>query len=987
MLEVKFLGQFVVLQDGKPIQIPTRNAQSLFAYLVLNAGKAYRRENLAGLLWPDSSEDNARSNLRHELWRLRKALEAERETCFFVDDLSITFNSSCNYSLDVKKLEEAPLASNLADELIGPLSGYAGDLLPGFYDEWVHLERDRVYAVFEARITRLLELLQTEGRWPDVLEWGMRWISLGRWPEPAYRALMTAYANSGDLSKAAATYERLSQGLQKDLGVKPSEQTHKLYTRIKTGWKIELLKEAPTRGSQAPVSPPEKLNPTFSIPLVRRSNLPRPLTSFIGREKEILQAERLVSVARLVTITGSGGVGKTRLAIQIATELSTRFEDGICWVDLASLFETPLAGAGTRTGVDVVTQAVVKALRLPESPGLPLLEGIYDHLQDKHLLLVLDNCEHLIGASAALAESLLANCPLVTILATSREALGVPGEKAWTLPSLSLPDQSLTSNESNMFQSEAVSLFVERAGDALPGYKPSETDSPAIAQICLRLDGIPLAIELAAVRMNMLSAQEIAARLDQRFSLLTGGRRTVLPRHQTLQAAIEWSYDLLISSEQVLFRRLAIFAGSFTLEAAEAICAAGEIRSDEVLPLVGRLVDKSLLNVEPPRQDADLPTRYRFLDTIRSFGRLKEDQAEETGLMRSRYAAYYVHLVETAEPELNLQNESYWYRLLLAEHDNIRAVVEWGAEFDQAESALRLVGALVWFWFRTGSNREGCDLAVKALSLTSAAQNKNARARALNTAGFMQCLLGNTTLARRSLDEAQSILRASDDEAGLAWSLQFMGLALAVDQEYDLADAAFNEGLAITKRLEGTNATSFLHFLGDVELQKGDSARAQKTYEESANLLRAIGSKPFLAYPLRRLGYLALEQNDLSKAREYFLESLNLNHELGDIPGTTASLVSIAVLALSDHQALIAASLCGLVEKRLEKYSMNLLFSDQAEYRRFRNRLPSYLAEANFTAAFSEGWAMSEEQAIELAEKVIEKPIPQAYCLTSPPDL
>ena len=969
MLEVKFLGQFIVLQDGKPIQIPTRNAQSLFAFLVLNAGKSHRRESLAGLLWPDSSEENARSNLRHELWRLRKALEAERETCFFVDDLSITFNSSCNYSLDVKKLEEAPLSSNIADELIGPLSGYAGDLLPGFYDEWVHLERDRVYAVFEARVIRLLELLQSEGRWPDVLEWGTRWISFGRWPEPAYRALMTAYANSGDLSKAAATYERLNQGLQKDLGVKPSEQTHRLYTRIKTGWKKELLKDAPTHGNQALVSPPEKLNPTFSIPLVRRSNLPRPLTSFIGREKEILQAGRLVTEARLVTITGSGGVGKTRLAIQIATALSTQFEHGVCWVDLASLFKTPLAGAGERAGMDLVAQTVVKALRLPESPSLSLLEGIYDHLQDKHLLLVLDNCEHLIEACAALAESLLANCPLVTILATSREALGVPGEKAWTLPSLSLPDQSLK------FQSEAVSLFVERASDALPGYKPGETDFPALAHICLRLDGIPLAIELAAVRMNMLSAQEIAARLDQRFSLLTGGRRTALPRHQTLQAAIEWSYDLLSSSEQVLFRRLAIFAGSFTLEAAEAICAAGEIRSDEVLPLVGRLVDKSLLNVEPPRHDADLPTRYRFLDTIRSFGRLKEYEAEETGLMRSRYAAYYVHLVETAEPELNLQNESYWYRLLLAEHDNIRAVVEWGAEFDQAESALRLVGALVWFWFRSGSNREGCDLAVKALSLTSAAQNKKARARALNTAGFMQCLLGKTILARRSLEEAQSILRALEDEAGLAWSLQFMGLALAVDQEYDLADAAFNEGLTITKRLEGTNATSFLHFLGDVELQKGDSARAQKTYQESANLLRAIGSKPFLAYPLRRLGYLALEQNDLSKAREYFLESLTLNHEVGDIPGTTASLLSIAALALSGHQPVIAASLCGLVEKRLEKYSMNLLFSDQAEYRRFRNRLPSYLAEAAFTAAFSQGWAMSEEQAVILAGNLIEIPV------------
>ena len=229
MLEVTLLGKFEVLQDGKRLTIPTRNAQSLFAYLLLNAGQSQRRERLAGILWPDSSEENARSNLRHELWRLRKAFETNRESYFLIDNLSLAFNPHSPYCLDVQELECVPLEDSTVDDLIAAVSVYGGELLPGFYDEWVFAERDRLHAIFEAKMARLLELLQAEGRWSEVLEWGMRWIGVGQWPEPAYRALISAYANSGDMSKAMATYRRLDQGLQKDLGAKPSEQTQTLY--------------------------------------------------------------------------------------------------------------------------------------------------------------------------------------------------------------------------------------------------------------------------------------------------------------------------------------------------------------------------------------------------------------------------------------------------------------------------------------------------------------------------------------------------------------------------------------------------------------------------------------------------------------------------------------------------------------------------------------------------------------------------------------
>ncbi len=385
----------------------------------------------------------------------------------------------------------------------------------------------------------------------------------------------------------------------------------------------------------------------------------------------------------------------------------------------------------------MVALAILKALRIPESPGLTPLETALEHLRDKELLLVLDNCEHLIETCAFLAERILAECINIVVLATSREALGVPGEIAWLLPSLSLPTRGLSQNYSNLFHSEAVRLFIERAAENFPGFLPEPQDAEAIAQICLRLDGIPLAIELAAARTNLLSVQEISTRLDHSFRLLTAGYRTALPRHQTLQAAIEWSFDLLNQPEKALFRRLSVFTGSFALEAAESICGDREILRDDVLTLLGRLVDKSLLQVEPTLPGTDLATRYRFLETICSFARMKLDEAEETSWLLDRHANYYVRLAEAAEPELLSQKAVHWHNLLKAENENLRAVIEWSVEYNLVENALRVVGALLWFWFRSGSSREGRDLALKALASPASQQYKHARARALNTAGFL----------------------------------------------------------------------------------------------------------------------------------------------------------------------------------------------------------------------------------------------------------
>ena len=400
MLDVRLLGKFDVKHNGKPVMISSRPSQSLFAYLILNAGTSHRREKLAGLLWPDSLEETARDNLRHALWRVRKALPTKLKAEYLLtDDLSIAFNISADYSLDATQLEK--LSENASvDELIAVLSRYEGELLPGFYDEWVMLEREHLYSIFEHHMARLMSLLQEEKRWLDILDWGERWIKLGQKPETAYRALMSAHAAKGDMSKVATTYERCQKSLR-EFGIDPSEQTKELYQNLKLGKETSKSVSVPARHvmKEAPL------------------NIPVPLTSFIGREKELKDIAKLLSASRLLTLIGPGGVGKTRLAIQTAHDSIKKFKDAVCWVELVGLQDGSL-----------IPHEIAQALDLREVSSQPMMETLKTHLKSKGLLLVLDNCEHLIEACAQTVEGLLAACPKLKILATSRERLDLFNE-------------------------------------------------------------------------------------------------------------------------------------------------------------------------------------------------------------------------------------------------------------------------------------------------------------------------------------------------------------------------------------------------------------------------------------------------------------------------------------------------------------------------------------------------------------------------------
>src|SRR6266487_276560 len=471
MLEVRLIGKFDIQCGGKPVTISSRAAQSLFAYLILNAGISHRREKLAGMFWPDATEEKARAYLRHELWTIRKAFSSNQ--FLLSDDLDMTFDSSADYWLDRDVLEKSTDAAS-TDELMAALAVYQGELLHGFYEDWIILEREHLQSVYEQKMGRLLELLKSEKRWSEIIEWAERWISFGQIPEAAYHYLMTAYDGLGDRAKVVSTYERCVQALRA-LDLEPSEETRSL-----------------------------------AFKRTSKLNIPIPLTSFIGREKELKEVAELFSRSRLVTLTGSGGVGKTRLSIQVVADVLEQFPDGVWFLDLAPLSDPAL-----------VPNTLAGILGLRESGELPITDILTNYFRSRTALVIFDNCEHLIESCAQLVNLLLTSCENLSVLATSREALRVSGEIPYRVPSLEIPKPNIKFNLDELANMESVKLFTERAGVASRSFAITSLNAPLIANICQRLDGIPLAIELAAARVNVLTAERILKRLDDRLNLLT----------------------------------------------------------------------------------------------------------------------------------------------------------------------------------------------------------------------------------------------------------------------------------------------------------------------------------------------------------------------------------------------------------------------------------------------------------------------------------
>jgi predicted ATPase/DNA-binding CsgD family transcriptional regulator len=687
------------------------------------------------------------------------------------------------------------------------------------------------------------------------------------------------------------------------------------------------------------------------------NNLPLRLSGLVGREREIKEVEGLLSEHRLLTLTGPGGSGKTRLALAVAFEVAHDYEQGAWLVELAPLSEPEL-----------VAQAVASVLGVREAPGSPLTETLADHLLPRTTLLVLDNCEHLIGACASLAEALLGRCPNLKVLATSREALGVEGETLFVVPPLSLPDPRCLPALDSLSEYEAARLFVERARAVRPGFEITDSNALAVAQVCHRLDGMPLAIELAAARARVLSAEQISERLDDAFRLLAGRGRPSMAHHGTLRATMDWSHELLSEEEKVLFRRLSVFAGGFTLQAVEAVCAGAGIEEAEVLDLLGSLVDKSLVLVT--EQDGE--TRYRLLETVRQYASEKLEDPGEAWQVCRRHAEHYLALAEEAEQELREQEA--WLERLEIEHANLRAALSWALDRQdelpggRAELGLRLAAALAQgrFWSAYGPS-EGLRWLERGLAETSTSPSP-VRAKALREAGWLATHQGDYQRSAALVEESMALFEALEDKPGVAASLVHLGQMALHGGDRERARALHLEAEALRRELSDPQAVSLLlYFLGFAALDEGDHDRAAALSEEGLELNRELGDLRGIALCLTVLGVAALEQGDAERAAALYEEDLRVLRGLRDKLGIAYGLRGMACVASLRGDAARAARLWGAVEALQEAIGLPLSPFDRnhPDYEGLLAAARPRLDEAAWEAALAEGRAMTPDEAVE----------------------
>ncbi|HZP83849.1 MAG TPA: tetratricopeptide repeat protein, partial [Chthonomonadaceae bacterium] len=626
-----------------------------------------------------------------------------------------------------------------------------------------------------------------------------------------------------------------------------------------------------------------------------QTNLPVQTASFIGREQESAAIRSLLAKARLLTLVGSGGVGKSRLMLQVAADLVEDYADGVWLVELAPLADPAL-----------VPQAVAAVLKVHEEAGRPLLETLTETLRSKQMLLLLDNCEHLLDAAAHLSSALLQRCPRLQIVASSREGLGIAGEQTYRVPSLSLPPLKEATESADLAEAlryESVRLFADRAASVKPDVTFSDAQAATLVRLCHRLDGIPLAIELAAARIKALPLEPLAARLDDRFRLLTGGSRTALPRHQTLRALIDWSYDLLSAEEQQLLGRLSVFVSGWSLEAAEAVCAGDGLADWQILDGLTSLVDKSLVTYAEESGQA----RYRLLETVRQYARDRLYESGSGAIYRDRHADWFLRLTEQAETQLQSKEQAQWLERLEREHDNVRAALEWSlSDPNRAETGLRLAGAIWRFWEMRGYLTEGRSHLAAALARTTAQEPTLMRAKALTGAGNLAWRQGDYTAARALHEESLAVQQALGNDRGVAAALSNLGLVAYEQGAYTDARHLFTQSLATLTALEDRRGmAAVLGNLGMVADRHGDYDEARRLYGESLAIKRALGDSHGVAGSLENLGLLADQQGAYEEARALLEEGLALRRELGDRWGVAATLSNLSIVAKrqGDHAA------------------------------------------------------------------------------------
>jgi len=687
-------------------------------------------------------------------------------------------------------------------------------------------------------------------------------ISFGAWLRKQRRALdLSQKALANQVGCAEVTLRRIESGR-----LKPSKELANLL----------LEKLGISESERSPwISFARGLSgfPLYSTPSSNKqiTNLPIPLTTFIGREKEQREILEFIRKYRLVTLVGSGGMGKTRLSLKVGEQLLGDYANGVSFVEFTPILD-PL----------LVPHTTAFALGLHDEPHRVVIDILSDYLRQKHILLILDNCEHLIEACAQLADTLLKRCPSLKILATSREALGILGEAMYRIPSLELPD--LEHSLEKFREYESVRLFEERAQLLQKDFSLTIENAPSVAKICNQLDGIPLAIELAAARVSMLSTEQIAARLQESFSFLTTGNRTALPRQQTLQATIDWSYELLSSTESILLRRVAVFRGGWTLESAEAVCAGEAIDSSLVMDLLSKLVDKSLVLL-------DNAGHYKFLETIRQYAHDRLLESGEIKAVRQRHLMYFLTFTEKNGQDTMGSNQIAALQQLDEQYENIREAMDWAIETGQVEEATQMGEALGWFyWWSRALYKEAYERMTLIVNHPATTKEKLFRATALILAVFYGSFIGlNSQQSRAMLDEAIEILEPAGDigKKWRAWAYAFWGHCM-IGEDNSVAEKALDMASSMAKEMNDMYLLAVtIELQGDLaEIQK-DYFRAQEFAYECLKLFREMGNQSGVARASGRKGFFHYLLGDYDAAQKYFEEALTIHRSIADRPSST----------------------------------------------------------------------------------------------------
>jgi predicted ATPase/DNA-binding SARP family transcriptional activator len=875
-LALHFLGPPQIQLDTTSLTLERRKATALLAYLAVEQGR-HSRASLSALLWPDYEQSKAYKNLRQILWEIGQSMG---EGWITADRESIGLNHDSGLWLDIQEFEsclaeghrqsDTPLRVAL---LADAVKLYRNHLLTGFslkdahpFNDWAFAKSEELRHKLSEALRKLAEDYCALGQASQAIPYARRLITLDPLNEASHRQLMNVYIQAGQHSAALKQYQTCEEILRKELGIDPQPETRDLYKKIR-------------RREIKPVAVEAKHE--TSVP---GHNLPIQLSSFIGREKEQKEIITLLTKKRLVTLLGAGGIGKTRLALQIGQKLLNSHPNGIWFIALDALSEPALT-----------TQTVASVFGIREDTERTLLQKLLDVLHAKTALLIFDNCEHLLDACAELITSLLAGCPNIQILATSRESLGLPGEAIYTLPSLPLPEQDSTSIE-QVGEFESIQLFAERASLALTSFQLTKENIQTVVEICRKVDGIPLAIELAAARVNMLQVNEILSQLQNSFALLASDIRTILPRHQTLRASMDWSWGLLEEEERVFLRQLSIFAGGWTLDAAQAVC------DSNVLDLTSALVKKSLIVVQQTARG----TRYRFHEIVREYALQKLIESGDKNKLHTWHMGYFLGLAEQAELELRGPALVDWMERLNDERNNFRIALHWADQID-VEAGLYLSSRLMRYW-ESSNLPEGRRWLENFINKPESKDFPLARAHALKTYSWLLTWLQQFDRAFSVAEESLALFRAAGERHGevdVLISLENMyQFKDEIETALELGEQALVLAQSLDDRWREANALLYLGWnYHDLEQRFGYWERAIRLYRE-------VGDQITLANLLGLLGQFRVLHGDFEQGEQCVDEALRLwqaneRANIWDNPRVTKSLIAMMKGEYEQAEALL----------------------------------------------------------------------------------